>query len=62
MSKTYKNRPDLIAYSVTQTSEKNYFNRVGVAWQNSKGGYQIKLEAFPVNGELVLLPPREQQD
>lgn len=58
--KSKSRSPDLIAYSVTETDAKSYFNRVGAAWENSKGGYGVRLDALPVNGELVLLPPRDE--
>lgn len=54
-------KPDLIAYVVTESGEQSYFHRIGVAWRNSKGGAKLKLDAFPVNGELLLLPPRENE-
>lgn len=53
-----KKHPDLIAYTVTEGSEKSHFHRIGAAWANSKGGYGLRLHALPVNGEIVLLPPR----
>jgi len=61
-------RPDLIVYAVNQAKGsgkeevKPYFNQVGAAWANSKDGYNIRLFALPVDGELVLLPPRSQDD
>lgn len=57
-----KRQPELIAYCVTMAGEQSYFHRIGVAWNNSKGGCNIKLDAFPVNGELVLLPPKDRSE
>ena len=54
-------QPDLVAYSVSGAEVKSYFNRVGAAWANKRGGYNVRLDALPVNGELVLLPPREEE-
>lgn len=54
-----KNRPDLIAYAVTEGNDKSYFTRIGAAWYNSKGGAKVILDAFPVEGEMLLLPPKE---
>ena len=51
-------KPDLIAYVVSQSGEKSYYHRIGAAWRNSKGGARLVLEALPVNGEVLLLPPR----
>ena len=53
------NQPDLIAFTVQESGEKSFFSRIGAAWANSKGGYKIRLSAFPVNGEILLMPPRE---
>lgn len=53
------NKPDLYAYTVTGSEEKPFFTRIGAAWKNKKGGYGIRLEALPVNGEIVLFPPKE---
>ena len=56
------NKPALIAYTVENTAnDKAIFTRVGAAWPNSKGGFQVKRSAIPVNGELVLLPPKESE-
>jgi hypothetical protein len=55
-------KPDLVAYQVSQIGDKNYYHRIGAAWSNSKGGAKVKLEAFPVNGEILLMPPREREE
>jgi len=56
--------PDLVAYQVDEIGEKKFYHRIGVAWSNRKGGTKVKLSAFPVDGEILLLPPRprEEQD
>jgi hypothetical protein len=54
-----KKTPDLIAYNVNNRGETAFWNRVGAAWKTKSGGYTIKLEALPVNGEIVLHPPKE---
>ena len=56
-------KPDLIAYAVSEgADDKNFFTRIGAAWENSKGGFNIKLAATPIDGNLVLLPPKEDSD
>ncbi|WP_306168661.1 hypothetical protein [Halomonas sp. MMSF_3323] len=60
MSTANQYSPALIAYHVTEASNKAYWSRIGAAWPNKKGGFQVKLETLPVNGELVLLPPKTQ--
>jgi hypothetical protein len=52
-------QPQLHAYTVTKSGEKSYFHRIGAAWANTKGGYLLRLHALPVNGEVVLFPPKE---
>ncbi len=56
-----KKQPDLIAYAVRESSGKSFFTRIGAAWPNAKDGFGIRLDALPVNGEIVLLPPRENE-
>jgi hypothetical protein len=55
-------RPDLVAYVVTKRGDKAYYHRIGAAWSNTKGGCKVRLEALPVSGELLLLPPRQGED
>ena len=58
-----KNTPDLIAYTTTKNGEKTFYHRIGAAWQHSKGdGLSLKLDAAPLDGNLVLFPPKEQQE
>lgn len=54
------NKPALIAYQVTDGKEKSYWSRVGAAWENKSGGYQIRLDSLPLSGEIVLMPPQQQ--
>jgi len=41
-----------------QEGDKARWTRIGAAFQN-KVGLTVKLNALPVNGKLVLLPPKE---
>ncbi len=59
MTKETAKRPELIAYTVTESGGENRFHRIGAAWENSKGGYKIKLHAHPLDGEILLLPPKD---
>lgn len=61
-TETENKKPDLVAYQVSKVGDKSYFHRIGAAWSNSKGGAKVKLEAFPVDGEILLLPPKERED
>ena len=41
-------------------SDKDFWTRIGAAWPHKDGkGFNVVLDAFPVNGKLVI---REQQD
>ena len=59
MNKETGKRPELIAYTVTESGGENRYHRIGAAWQNSKGGYKIKLHALPLDGDILLLPPKD---
>jgi len=61
MTDETKKAPALIAYAVTENAGKSHFTRIGAAWPNTKGGFGIRLDALPVAGEIVLLPPREDE-
>jgi len=38
---------------------KNFYTRVGSAWNVSKDGISIKLDALPVDGQMVLFPSKD---
>ena len=57
-----KKRPDLNAYVVTGTAEKPFYTKIGAAWKNKLGGYGIRLDALPVGGEIVLFPPKKEEE
>ncbi len=41
-----------IAYVIKERAGQKYWTRVGVAFVNSDGSINVRLEAMPVNGEL----------
>jgi hypothetical protein len=41
-----------ICYHISQGAGKSYFNRIGVAFVNKDGSLNVKLNCFPVNGEI----------
>jgi len=43
-----------IAYVITQRNDRNFWNRVGVAFVNKDGSINVKLEAVPVSGEIQI--------
>jgi hypothetical protein len=42
-------------------NEKTYWNRVGAGWMlEEKEGVRVKLNSVPVDGEFVLMRPKEE--
>jgi len=56
--------PSHIAYQVRgREGQQGYFTRVGAAWPNKKGtGFNIQLDAVPLNGRITLLIPSEKAE
>lgn len=56
-------KPTLIAYAVKPrgNGQKAIWTRIGAAWPHNTGtpGFSIELEAFPVDGRLVLIEPKD---
>ena len=53
-------RPDYEVFiSQKGKDEKNYYTKVGAAWNVASDGISIKLSALPLDGSLVLFPPKE---
>lgn len=55
----------MIAYVITKREvggeEKSFWNRIGVAFRNKDGSYNIRLDALPVSGELHIREPKEDE-
>ena len=43
-----------VCYNITQRGEKKYWNRIGVAFVNSDGSINVKLETLPITGEFQI--------
>ena len=43
-----------VAYVIVNRNGKKFWNRVGVAFVNSDGSINVKLEAVPVSGEIQI--------
>lgn len=56
--------PSHLAYTVRESKDgKSYFNRVGSAFQHKDGqGFNVELDATPVNGRLTLRTLKERLD
>jgi len=53
-----------VAYSVTERAGKSYWTRIGVAYVNKDGSWNLKLDAIPVAGGTIQLrewEPRDEQ-
>jgi hypothetical protein len=56
---TTTKKPAFNAYAVTGESKQAFWTRIGSAWQHQHGeGFNIELNALPVNGRIVLMPPK----
>ena len=58
-------KPTLIAYAVKERDKgrKPIWTRIGAAWPHEKSpGLSILLEALPLDGRVVLLPPKADED
>lgn len=54
------NPPALIAWHVTSIEEREYWHRVGAAWDHKDGkGLTLVLEAVPIDGRVILREPRK---
>ena len=53
-----------IAYVVTQRGTNKYWTRIGVAFVNRDGSFNVKLDAVPVTGEIHVRDyvPREDRE
>lgn len=59
---TAARKPAFAAYAVTGEGKQAYWTRIGSAWlQNHGEGYNIDLHALPVNGRIILMPPKTEQ-
>lgn len=54
-----KNGRMMVAYVITERANKKYWNRIGAAFENSDGSWNIKLDAFPVSGQLHIREPND---
>lgn len=54
--------PSYLAFQVSNgADDKSYLNRVGAAFPHKDGkGHTITLDAFPVDGRIVLRTPQER--
>jgi hypothetical protein len=60
---TTKQKPAFEAFTIRESKGKSYFTKVGIVMKTTKGdGLMVYLDANPVNGKLLLTPPRPKQE
>ena len=59
-------KKSLAVYTVrsgTKEGAKDYWLRIGMAFAHENGeGFNVLLNANPLDGKLVLMPPKEQDE
>lgn len=53
-----------IVYNITGKGEMKFWNKIGVAFVNRDGSLNVKLESFPINGEMHIRDyvPKEDEN
>lgn len=54
-------RLDALVGRKNEKTGKTHWTRIGVAFPRDKGGYSLKLDALPLDGEILLAVPRERE-
>lgn len=55
--------PDYHAIQPIESGKKTYWNRIGAAWRlEKKDGPRVQLSALLVDGDFVLMSPRQQDE
>ena len=65
MAKTNNRKPDFNVYMVSGGGKdrKGFWTKIGAAWKHEDGeGFNVSLEAFPTNGQLVIRAPKAMDD
>lgn len=53
---------DVFVSTPGKNGGKAFYHRIGAAWNVASDGISIKLHALPVDGSLVLFPPKEKEE
>ena len=61
---TTSKAPSHVAYQVrNREGQKAFWTRIGNAWLHNDGrGFQIQLDAVPIDGRITLRIPAEKKD
>ena len=56
-------KPTHIAYTVKKTNTGTFWTRIGAVFAHGKGGgFTVQVNAFPLDGKIVCLPPKEKPE
>jgi len=59
---TTTKKPAFIAYAVTGEGKQTFWTRIWSAWPHQASeGFNIELNALPMNGRIVLMLPKAEQ-
>jgi hypothetical protein len=56
------NRKEVFTVCPRGEGKKDFWLRIGTAFENRDGSWSIVLDALPTSGKLIVREPREQQD
>lgn len=51
-----------VSTPVERKDGKTFWARIGAAWKRDDGGFSVVLDSLPINGKILIAPPREQQE
>jgi hypothetical protein len=56
--------PTYIAWVARETKNGSFWTRIGAAWphKNGKPGFNIQIDAVPLDGKISLFLPSEKKD
>ena len=54
-------KPDYGVFVSEKNGDETFYTRIGAAWNVAKDGISIKLNALPLDGNLVLFPPKPDE-
>ncbi|WP_052249739.1 hypothetical protein [Tateyamaria sp. ANG-S1] len=63
-TKPVNNKPFLLGYTVTPIGDgqKSVWSKIAAAWAHKDGeGYEVRMDALPVDGRLVLRTVKDDQ-
>jgi hypothetical protein len=51
---TMENNKVKLVYVISERSGRNFWTKIGIAFQNADGSLNVKLDAIPVTGEMQI--------